>query len=408
MKIGNKISLLYSGITIGLVVITALIFFFVASGYTQSIYYSYLEEKAHALAEEKFSEDELDPVKYRNVVIRRQNSIPTSKELFINLADRQAADQQLRRYLDDDEIERLYANQTINFEERHEVGTAFIYYDNTGTFAVVVISRNPFIDDINRMLLWGLLLLVLLSAGVLYLISRLYAKRMLDRIDSDYQTEKMFVNNASHEINNPLTAIQGECEVALMMEHKPAEYRDILERIARETARIVAIMRELLQFSHARNGRLDEAAMQTVAISEVVAPECKGEVRLSVMGDFWLNTDVELLRIAIHNLISNARKYSDDRGVSVTIDRPHIIIQDQGIGIPKADIAHIFQPFFRASNVGTATGKGVGLALAKSILERMGATISVKSDVERGTTFKVTLQRSAIIPPPPPAATGKA
>lgn len=61
MKIGNKISLLYSGITIGLVVITALIFFFGASNYTRDIYFSYLEAKAHAVAEEKFSEDELDP-----------------------------------------------------------------------------------------------------------------------------------------------------------------------------------------------------------------------------------------------------------------------------------------------------------------------------------------------------------
>ena len=181
MKTGSKISLIYSGITIGLVVITALLFLFVASDYTNDIYYHYLEEKAHALAEEKFSEDELDPV--------------------IG---------QLSRYLDEEEIKRLLRDETIDFENGEEVGTAFVYYDNTGTFAVVVVSRNPFIGDINRVLLWGLLLLVLLSAGVLYLISRIYANRMLDRIDKDYQTEKMFVNNASHEINNPLTAIQGE------------------------------------------------------------------------------------------------------------------------------------------------------------------------------------------------------
>lgn len=77
------------------------------------IYFNYLEEKAHALAEEKFSEDELDAVKYRNVVIRRQNSIPTSKEMFINVADRVVAEKQLMQYLDRGEIERLFANQTI-------------------------------------------------------------------------------------------------------------------------------------------------------------------------------------------------------------------------------------------------------------------------------------------------------
>lgn len=389
MKIGNKISLIYSMITIGLVVITALIFFFVTSNLTQRIYFNYLEEKAHALAEERFSEDELDPVKYRNVVIRRQNSIPTSKEMFINLADRAAAEKQLMQYLDKDEIERLFANQTINFEERQEVGTAFVYYDNTGTFAVVVLSRNPFIDDINRMLLIGLIALVLLSAGVLYLISRLYALRMFNRIDMDYQAEKMFVNNASHEINNPLTAIQGECEVALMMDHEPAEYRDILERISKETNRIITIMRELLQFSHAKDGVVDKSKLSLLRLSSIVAPECKGNVTLNVVNDFNVSADAELLRIAVHNLVSNAVKYSDGNPVIVTIDNPYLTVADHGIGIPESDLAHIFQPFYRASNVGSVSGKGIGLVLSKSILQRMGATITVTSTVEAGTIFKV-------------------
>lgn len=390
MKIGNKISLVYSMITIGLVVITALIFFFVTSGLTQSIYYSYLEEKAHALAEEKFSEDELDAVKYRNVVIRRQNSIPTSKEMFVNLADRNAAVKQLMQYLDKDEIERLFANQTIRFEERQEVGIAFVYYDNTGTFAVLVLSRNPFIDDINRMLFVGLIALVVLSSGVLYLISRLYAWRVLNRIDMDYQAEKMFVNNASHEINNPLTAIQGECEVALMMEHKPAEYRDILERISKETNRIITIMRELLQFAHAKDGMVDKSKIQQMALSSIVKPECKVNVTLRVVNDFNVSADAELLRIAIHNLVSNAVKYSGGNPVTVTINRPRLTIEDHGIGIPENDLAHIFQPFYRASNVGSVSGKGVGLALAKSILQRLGATINVTSSIKTGTTFCVT------------------
>lgn len=390
MKTGSKISLIYSGITIGLVVITALLFLFVASDYTNDIYYHYLEEKAHALAEEKFSEDELDPVKYRNVVIRRQNSIPTSEELFINLADRPSAIGQLSRYLDEDEIERLLRDETIDFENGEEVGTAFVYYDNTGTFAVVVVSRNPFIGDINRVLLWGLFLLVLLSAGVLYLISRIYANRMLDRIDKDYQTEKMFVNNASHEINNPLTAIQGECEVALMMDHQPAEYRDILERISKETNRIACIMRELLQYSHAHNGRIDESRMQQTSLSSVVLPECTDGVEAIVLQDFTIDADAELLRMAVHNLISNAVKYSNGNPVTVTIRQPELVIEDRGIGIPESELQAIFQPFYRASNVKAVSGNGVGLALAKSILERFGASITVISHIEEGTVFRVT------------------
>lgn len=381
--------MLYSGITIGLVLITAWVFYFCASNYTENVYYQYLEEKAHAVAEEKFSQDELDPVKYRNVVIRRQNSIPTSQELFINVANRALAEQQLAIYLDPDEIQKLFANQTVNFKKSDEVGTSFIYYDNTGTFAVVVLSRNPFIDDINNTLLWGILLLIVLATLVLYFISRLYAIRMLDRIDQDYQTEKLFVNNASHEINNPLTAIQGECEVALMMEHTPDQYRDILERISQETNRIIHIMRQLLQFSQARGGKLDASMMQMVSVAAILQHECKGNILLKIVKDHQLLADAELLRIALHNLINNAVKYSDGHPVTVWLNSRKLEIEDQGIGIPSAEVAHIFQPFYRASNATSSTGKGIGLALSKAILTRFGAKISVSSEVGKGTRFMV-------------------
>lgn len=389
MKIANKISFIYSGITIGLVLISAFVFYFCASNNTKSIYFDYLEEKAHAVAEEKFSQDELDVVRYQNVVLRRKRSIPTSKELFINLSDLFRAKAQLRKYLNEKEIKRLLDNETVDFETPEGVGTSFVYYDNTGTFAVIVLSRNPFIDDINEMLVWGLLVLIVVSAFVLYLISRLYASRVLNRIDQDYQTEKMFVNNASHEINNPLTAIQGECEVALMKDYQPEEYKGMLQRIAQETQRIIIIMKELLQFSHARNGRFDDSDWQQVSMASVVERECKGKVQLRVIEDFTIKADVGLLCIAIHNLVSNAVKYSLGHTVVVSINNKVLMVEDRGIGIPEADQEHIFEPFYRASNTGEVSGKGIGLALAKSIFERFGAKISVNSTEGKGTVFCV-------------------
>src|SRR5574344_1345476 len=218
MKASGKISIIYSLITISFILIAGIVFYFFSSGYSQNLYYKYLEEKAHAVAEEEFSVDEVDSITYQNLVSRSKNSIPTSKELFINLANRRLAEKRLSEYLDNEQIKELFSHKTVDFEKGQEVGASIIYYDNTGTFAVVVLSRNPYGKEIGQTLGWAILILVLVSAFILYLISRIYAMRMLDRIDQDYQTEKMFVNNASHEINNPLTAIQGECEVALMRE----------------------------------------------------------------------------------------------------------------------------------------------------------------------------------------------
>ena len=389
MRTGHKISLIYSGITIGLLLVAGLVFYFFSSNYIRNLYFHYMEEKAHAVAEEKFSKDELDPVKYRNVVIRRKNSIPTSRELFVRVDDRQQARQTLEAYLTDEQIQRLYANQTVNFEHGEEVGTAFVYYDNTGTFAVIVLSRNPYGTDIAHTLRWALLLLVLVSAAVLWLISRLYAMRMLDRIDRDYQTEKMFVNNASHEINNPLTAIQGECEVALLADRTVPEYKDALQRISHEADRVVTIMRELLSFLHVRNGEA-MADCEPVPMSPLIETVANGQCKVECHGDFTIEGDINLLRIAFQNLVGNAVKYSNGKPVTVTVANHRVVIRDQGIGIPETELPHIFEPFYRAHNTQGVRGHGVGLALAKAILERHGARISVKSQQGKGTTVCVS------------------
>lgn len=393
MKASRKISIIYSLITIGLILIAGVVFYFFSSGYTQNLYYKYLEEKAHAVAEEEFSIDEVDSITYRNMVLRRKNSIPTSKELFINVGNREAAERHLSVYLDSNQIKDLFERKTVDFEKGREVGTAFIYDDNSGTFAVVVLSRNPYGQEIGQMLGWAILILVLASAFILYLISRLYAMRMLDRIDQDYQTEKMFVNNASHEINNPLTAIQGECEVALMRNRSQEEYRKSLHRISDETNRIIHIMHELLLFSHTRSGNLDADNMENVRMSDFIRRLDDESTEITVVCDFSVFVNEELLYIAIKNLLSNAHKYSNGSLVAVTVNRGLLKIEDHGIGIPSTDLSHIFEPFYRARNTGNVKGNGVGLSLAKSILKNFDAGIQVLSQEGKGTLMNVQFKK---------------
>jgi two-component system sensor histidine kinase ArlS len=393
MKTSGKISFIYSLITISLILIAGVVFYFFSSGYTQNLYYRYLEEKAHAVAEEKFSVDEVDSITYHDLVLRRKNSIPTSKELFINVADRKTAEQKLSAYLNPSQMKSLFKNNTINFEKGQELGTSFLYYDNTGTFAVVVLSRNAYVKEIGKALGWAILILVLASAFILYLISRLYAMRMLDRVDQDYQTEKMFVNNASHEINNPLTAIQGECEVALMRDRSNEEYKNSLQSISDETNRIIHIMHELLLFSHTRSGNRNVDNMENVRMSDFISRLGDDHTVINVVSDFTVLADEALLHIAVKNLVSNARKYSDGSPVVICINHGLLQIEDHGIGIPKTDIAHIFEPFYRAGNTGSVKGKGVGLALAKSILKNFGASIQVRSQEGKGTSMSVIFKR---------------
>ena len=98
-----------------------------------------------------------------------------------------------------------------------------------------------------------------------------------------------------------------------------------------------------------------------------------------------LHGDPRLLQRAFHNLINNAVKYSGGKPVRVTADNHSVSIEDHGIGIPKRDVPHIFEPFYRASNTGTTVGHGVGLSLAKAILDKCHARLHVESVEGRST-----------------------
>ena len=219
-----------------------------------------------------------------------------------------------------------------------------------------MLSRNPYGTEVAVCIGWSVLFLVLVSAVILYLISRLYAIKVVDCIDKDYRTEKLFVNNASHEINNPLTAIQGECEVALMCNQSNEIYRSTLQRISQDTDRIVSIMHQLLQFSHTRSAKVDKETLDEVDIRDLMIQFTDCYTHIVNHGNFKVMAQVDLLLIAMRNLVNNARKYSGNGIVTITIDRGLVQIQDKGIGIPKAELKHIFEPFYRAQNASGVTG----------------------------------------------------
>ncbi len=107
-------------------------------------------------------------------------------------------------------------------------------------------------------------------------------------------------------------------------------------------------------------------------------------------------TDERLLRHILINLLSNAVKYSPKGGqieVKLFYQTTQVVftIKDEGIGIPVEDQKHLFESFHRARNVGTIPGTGLGLAIVKRSVDRLGGTITVHSEVGKGTIFTVAL-----------------
>lgn len=231
----------------------------------------------------------------------------------------------------------------------------------------------------------------------------LKAKEM-NRFKSD------FASILSHDFRSPLTTILlatgllQNNDQKLSQEKKLAHFQLIRSAI-NDMARLLD---EFLLLSQAEAGKLkcklipmeleefcrqlvEEAKLSTNAKDLTLTFNCHHPEQLH--GSVW---DESLLKHILSNLLNNAIKYSPS-GAQVRFElnaeekAVTFRFQDQGIGIPKADQAQLFQPFFRAHNTANIPGTGLGLAIVKKCIETHGGAIAVQSEVGVGTTFTVTL-----------------
>lgn len=390
IKPSRKLSLIYSGISILMMTVVGVVVYIVTSGSIQDIYYDYLDDKAELLAIEHFEKNTIDSTSYANVVRRLQNTIPTSKELFIDLTDTSKANVLLHRYLDSKEIASLYNPdiETVHFQYGKEVGSALLYQDQTAAYGVLVMSANPYGARVQKVVRVWIVMLTVASLLLLVLVNRLGVVKVLKRIDMRYQREKMFVNNASHEINNPLTAIQGECEIALMKERPREELVLAINKIAAENERVIDVMRSLLQFTS--QDTVDRDSLDRIDIEQFMRENfgCPG-INISCESNFAVMMPYGLLKIAMRNIVSNAKKYSSHKPVEIKIGHNTVHVVDHGMGIDRSELKHIFEPFYRGARTRGIEGHGIGLSLAKQILDTYGARISIKSKPGQGSTFTV-------------------
>ncbi|MDF9829622.1 HAMP domain-containing sensor histidine kinase [Parabacteroides sp. PF5-6] len=274
-------------------------------------------------------------------------------------------------------IATFYLYNLLPEERMNEIGEA--------NYREIILYGNK----IRQGIAWMLCGLVVVSSLFVYGVGKHYSARMIERINSSYQSEKAFVRSASHELNNPLTAIQGECEITLLKERTPAEYQIALNRILDETKRIIQLMKHLLFLSR-ENEDILQNTTEPILIAEFLRQFAQGRVDFSPDHfSFVVHANPSLLKIAIENILSNALKYSDEKRVFIRLRGNELEIEDHGIGIPADDLEYIFQPFFRASNTRGYAGQGIGLSLSLRILSAYGSRISIYSEINKGTRVTI-------------------
>lgn len=218
--------------------------------------------------------------------------------------------------------------------------------------------------------------------------------------------QREFFTNASHELKTPITAIKG-CAEILLAGNLPSEaHVEFLEIIAKENERLSNLVKDLLLLNRydtnqiqlnkkefSLNDLIKDILMQTKSLATLKSHKvlfvCDTEYRF--IGDR------ARLKQGLLNLVTNAIHYSPDEtkiSLSLAKEQSQLIIkvEDLGIGIPKKDVKHIFERFYRVDRARDrhTGGTGLGLAIAKSIVEAHDGLIKVKSKEEKGTTFIIS------------------
>ena len=223
----------------------------------------------------------------------------------------------------------------------------------------------------------------------------------LDRMKSE------FLSTAAHELRTPLTSILGFSEILLKRKLDEERKNRFLKIINEESMGLSALINDLLDLSRIESGRGFKITKALTDIKEVILENVDIFQEQTDKHTFKVNLPDDLVKIeadkdkigqVMENLLSNALKFSPEGGeVNITLNKADKLVKisvvDTGIGISKKDLPHIFEKFYRAENVSIQAigGTGLGLGIAKYIVESHGGKIWAESEVGKGSSFSFTL-----------------
>lgn len=448
MKTQSKITLIFFLSAVLIVGLLGLGVYFFNTRYSYDDFYKRLEIRGVITARAELDHEEVSASVMREVREMHLEKLPEEKEYFIEMksgrvSDEDAANLNLPHSFFDD----IASNGVATYQDGETFFAGILYEAKTSNYAVVVSATNYYYSHhltyLRNILLVGVAVASILSFAIAKVLSRQVFRpvkeissrverisgsnlnlrleprqasdeisvlertfnNMLDRLETAFETQNNFISNASHELRTPLTSIIGETEVALSKQRSTDEYRESLESILQQAERLEKITHSLLflaQTGFKKNlqpekVRADQLLWDVKATIERINPKSKIQINLSLFPDnpdkFHVMGNEQLLHLALTNIVSNACKYSDNQPVSISAGSSEqkvvIVIKDSGIGIPAAELKHIYDPFFRASNVKGYEGYGIGLPLTNNIVRMHGGEISVLSKVGEGTTVQL-------------------
>lgn len=453
MKIRTKLALRYAGTTAVLMLLFAMVIYIMSSLDRDDKFYDDLYKegvsKASLFLETKVTPDVMQSI-YRNNIEYIDEVEVAIYSLDDHLLYHDAKDVDIIKETPE-LLNRIKQSAVgVNFSEGRYQAVGFLFLYKGNSYVVTAAAYDGYGYAKLLSLAINLLLLTLFSVVISYIIGYYLAKRALkpvaeisdkmdeitagnislrllkytnkdefselaasfnralDIIESSFESQKMFVSNVSHELRTPLAVVIGEIDLALLKKRTAEEYKETLINAKSDAGRMIQLLNGLLDLAKASYDE-SKISMTNIRIDEVLLDAresvLKGHSNYNINLQFNLEAeDLEklqirgneyLLKTAFANLLDNNCKFSNDHlsTVHISFDNDHIVLcfSDTGVGIPAEDLEHIFVPFYRGSNKTYTTGNGIGMTLVKRVVLLHKGTISVDSEVGKGTLFKIIL-----------------
>ena len=454
MKYKHQIALSFIFVTSLIVGAFSLVIYFSVEQHTKQQFKTRLEERAILAAQVRLEKDELSTSKYNEIVNQQLKKLDKEEYYFLDVNQLHTAESKLPNKLYFPEIYNKEKQHLDVFftEKENQLSVHLFYEDNQGDYFVVLTAKDVDGEEdlaFVQQILIIMFVATLLAIGVLALFfaqqilspvkkitrqmkqitaskinTRLQLKenqdqlydlsltfnKMLDRLQDSFEYQKQFIHNASHEIRTPLTVILGEADFALSSPSISTETQKVLLKIQAQGERLKKMLEGLLQLSQLETEkidlnfkafRFDEVFHQCIEEIHTYNPNAKIQLKyaeqemdekymLCYGNPIWTE-------IAIHNLLSNALKFSSNKKVVIHFNEDASFVkasvEDQGIGIEQKELSQITKAFYRGENAHFANGSGIGLSLVNKIIQLQKGKLKIDSTPHRGTKVFIELPK---------------
>ncbi|MGQ0815339.1 MAG: sensor histidine kinase [Gemmatimonadota bacterium] len=273
------------------------------------------------------------------------------------------------------------------------------------TYATVAIADIVELESRYPSTFTGLILSAIVAILLVGIGGAVLARQVTEPIETAFNQMRRFMGDAAHELKTPIAVLRARTDVALQRVRTPGEYEEILTSASNEAERLGNLVDNMLLLARIDAGQwpvhkgrvfLDDVLVDAAQSARVLGESKNVQIAVEPIDEVAVEGDPTLLRQLFMILLDNAIKFTPEGG-QVTLrahrngKKTHVTITDTGVGIPSSALPHVFERFFRADPARSRGGAGLGLSIARWIVDTHHGRINVESVEGKGTVVKVSL-----------------